>query len=590
MANSSWAENYPTARCHYLEYEGSDHKPLMTFIDPSIMKCRRMFRYDCRLNSNEEAKHVIRESWSSSQTKQISERLNSARQALAEWNRLKHHNSRELIKQKQRELEEALTSPVNDTALIQEINSKLNEAYLAEEAFWKQRSQLLWLKLGDRNLGFFHAATKNRKRANAFTVLEDEGGKVVYKNAEIAKTVVGYSPTLFTSAQGDSDETVRSALTPIITPEDNELLIAIPSALEVKEAMFAVNAEKSPGLDGFSSSFYHTHWNEIGPDLLEEVESVFRTGILPCGINATQVCLIPKIKSPQRVSDYRPITLCNVYYKVYSKILQRRLQPLLGKIISENQLALVPGRAIGDNVLITHEVLHTLKTSKAEQGVSMAVKMDMSKAYDRLEWNFISSVLERLGFHHLWIGLIMQCISTVTYSFLINGSPRGKVSPSRGIRQGDPFSPYIFILCSEVLSGLCNKAQGDGSIQGIQVARGCPRINHLLFANDTMFFLKADKRSSAALKEILNRYEKASGQSISREKSSITFSRKAPAELKRVVHNELQILKEGGAGKYLGLPEIFGRRKRDLFASIVERIKKKAHSWSNRYLLPAGNL
>lgn len=132
----------------------------MTFIDPSIVKCRRMFRYDCRLNSNEEAKHVIRESWSSSQTKQISERLTSARQALAEWNRLQHHNSRELIEQKQRELEEALTSPVNDTALIQEINSKLNEAYLAEEAFWKQRSRLLWLKLGDRNSGFFHAATK----------------------------------------------------------------------------------------------------------------------------------------------------------------------------------------------------------------------------------------------------------------------------------------------------------------------------------------------------------------------------------------------------------------------------------------------
>ena len=100
------------------------------------------------------------------------------------------------------------------------------------------------------------------------------------------------------------------------------------------------------------------------------------------------------------------------------------------KLISENQSAFVPGRAIGDNVLITHEVLHTLKTSKAEKRVAMAVKTDMSKAYDRLEWNFISSVLERLGFHHLWIGLITQCISTVTYSFLINGSPRGKVTPS----------------------------------------------------------------------------------------------------------------------------------------------------------------
>ncbi|XP_013668888.1 uncharacterized protein LOC106373226 [Brassica napus] len=220
----------------------------------------------------------------------------------------------------------------------------------------------------------------------------------------------------------------------------------------------------------------------------------------------------------------------------------------------------------------------------------MAVKTDMSKAYDRLEWSFITSVLERLGFHQHWIGLIMQCISTVTYSFLINGSSRGKVIPSRGIRQGDPLSPYIFILCSEVLSGLCNKSQADGTIQGIQVARGSPRINHLLFADDTMFFLKADKASTIALKAIITKYEVESGQSINREKSSITFSRKAPAELKRMIHNILQIHKEGGVGKYLGLPEQFGRRKRDIFSSVVERIKQKASSWSNRHLSPAGKL
>ncbi|CAA7014644.1 unnamed protein product [Microthlaspi erraticum] len=150
-----------------------------------------------------------------------------------------------------------------------------------------------------------------------------------------------------------------------------------------------------------------------------------------------------------------------------SKILTLRLQPVLRDMISENQSAFVPQRAISDNVLITHETLHYLKTSKAKKQVYMAVKSDMTKAYDRIEWDFVKLVLERLGFHQKWVQWVMQCISTVSYTYLINGSAQGAVTPSRGIRQGDPLSPYIFILCSEVLSGLCNIAQLEGRLPGI---------------------------------------------------------------------------------------------------------------------------
>jgi len=220
----------------------------------------------------------------------------------------------------------------------------------------------------------------------------------------------------------------------------------------------------------------------------------------------------------------------------------------------------------------------------------MAVKTDMSKAYDRLEWEFISLVLSRMGFHPKWITLIMQCITTITYSFLINGSPRGRVKPSRGIRQGDPLSPYIFILCSEVLLRLCNKAQAERTLKGVKVARGCPRINHLLFADDTMFFTNASEQSSKALKDILLRYEAGSGQYINTAKSSVSFSRRAPPQLKSKVKDIVQIPNEGGIGKYLGLPEPFGRKKKDLFASIVDKIKQKAKSWRNRFLSSAGKM
>ncbi|CAL9234962.1 unnamed protein product [Arabidopsis halleri] len=159
----------------------------------------------------------------------------------------------------------------------------------------------------------------------------------------------------------------------------------------------------------------------------------------------------------------------------------------------------------------------------------------------------------------------MQCVSTVSYSFLLNGQAKGSVFPQRGIRQGDPLSPYLFIICSEVLSCLYNKAQANGSLPGLRVAKGSPRVNHLLFADDTMFFCRSDLQSCRKLQSILQ---------------------KLKTEQKR----ELHINKEGGQGKYLGLPELFGRKKKDLFSQIVDRIKQRALSWSSRFFSSAGKL
>lgn len=178
----------------------------------------------------------------------------------------------------------------------------------------------------------------------------------------------------------------------------------------------------------------------------------------------------------------------------------------------ENQSAFIPGRAISDNVLITHEVLHYLKTSSATKRCSIAVKTDISKAYDRLEWDFLQKVLSRMGFHDIYTNWVMQCITTVYYSFLMNEEVLGSVIPSRGIRQGDPISPYLFILFAEVLSGICRKAQANKVMAGIRVARRCPRINHLLFADDTMFFTRSDPASCLALITILKNMKRHQGK------------------------------------------------------------------------------
>lgn len=203
-------------------------------------------------------------------------------------------------------------------------------------------------------------------------------------------------------------------------------------------------------------------------------------------------------------------------------------------------------------------MLHYLQQSGATVRCSMAIKTDMSKVYDRIEWSFLRNVLARFGFHEVWISWVMACVSSISYSYLVNGEAQGCVLPSRGIRQSDPLSPYLFILCTEVLSGLCRKAQLRGEVIGVKVARNSPAINHLLFADDTMFFSRTDSRSCATLIEILRKYEATSGQSINLDKSTITFSAKTPSEAKRRVRDLFNIHNEGGLGKYLGLPEHFG--------------------------------
>ncbi|XP_013709689.1 uncharacterized protein LOC106413463 [Brassica napus] len=182
----------------------------------------------------------------------------------------------------------------------------------------------------------------------------------------------------------------------------------------------------------------------------------------------------------------------------------------------------------------------------------MAVKTDMSKAYDGIEWGFVKEVLKLLGFDPVWINWIMACIESVSYSFLINESPQGLVKPSRGLRQGDPLSPHIFILY------------------------------------DTMFFCKSKPTCVSALMKILSLYESVSGQRINPQKSAVTFSAKTPEAVRNRVKETMEIYTEGGVGKYLGLPEQFGRRKRNIFASILDRIRQKSHSWTAKLLSGAG--
>ncbi|XP_074293370.1 uncharacterized protein LOC141620383 [Silene latifolia] len=285
--------------------------------------------------------------------------------------------------------------------------------------------------------------------------------------------------------------------------------------------------------------------------------------------------------------DFRPISLCNVVYKIVSKVLANRLKLFLGDIVSENQSAFTPGRLITDNILIAFELFHYMKNSRHSEG-HMAIKLDMAKAYDRVEWSFLRRVLVTMGVDGDWICRVMDCVSTVTFSVLINGTPSEDLRPTRGLRQGDLVSPYLFILCAEALSNLMRRAVEENSLHGIRISRSAPAISHLLFADDSIFFARATLDEADIINNVLRQYESASGQLVSLEKTTVSFSQGVSNEQRIRVAERLGVGVVKKQKRYLGLPTLIGRSKKVITDIIRDKLCKRLQGWRGKLLSRAG--
>jgi len=343
--------------------------------------------------------------------------------------------------------------------------------------------------------------------------------------------VVEYYNDLFSSTNPIDFTELLNAVQQKVSLAMNEELTRDFTGVEVRAALKQMYPFKAPSPDGMPPLFYQHFWSTSGVVVTKTVLDFLNHGIVPPNFNETRIVLIPKIKDPKLVTNYRPISLCNVVYKLASKVIANRLKKILPTIISDTQSAFVQGRLITDNILLAFESMHHINQKREGKEGEMALKLDMSKAYDRVEWICLEKIMEKLGFAERWRNLIMQCITSVTYAIRINGNPRGHIIPSRGIHQGDPLSPYLFLLCAEGLSSLIKATVNSGNMEGIAICRGSPKFSHLFFANDSLIFCKASLKECASLQRVLEIYENASGQQLNRAKTSLYFSRNTPKEI-----------------------------------------------------------
>ena len=354
-----------------------------------------------------------------------------------------------------------------------------------------------------------------------------------------------------------------------------QLLLSDFSVEEIKIALFQMGPTKAPRPDGMNALFYQKFWHIMGDTVVNAVLDYLNGGYMVPEINYTHIVLIPKIKSSQKISDFQSISLCNVIYKIIFKVLANRLKQILPYVISPTQSAFVPGRLITDNVLVAYETLHTMHGRKKGKKGSCALKLDISKAYDRVEWDFLRGIMEKLGFPTMWVDRVMGCVTTASFSVIINGTPYGNIIPSRGLRQGDPLSPYLFLLCTEGFNSLLQKAEMERRIKGVSICRRAPRISNLLFADDSLLFCQANKQEVKEVKEILQVYASASGQSINLEKSLVYFSGNTVLEQKNRIKDVLGVKEVERFDTYLGLPTLVGRAKYHTFSNLKDRVWKK---------------
>ncbi|KAH9786019.1 reverse transcriptase domain-containing protein [Citrus sinensis] len=534
LANTAWCNLFPQAKVWSLEATCSDHLPIFVDQNPSgFIHRHTRFRFENVWLRESDCEAVVQRSWSSSAGFPIQHKLAVCGGDLWIW------------------------------------GGKLFRDFCKRIVDCKQQMAIL-------------RGRRDQEGLEAFTE-----GMWYSRPSEIDALIVEYFQTLF-SSESCICEPVLACVEASITALHNQLLLEPFTTLDVKEALFSMHPDKSPGPDGMNPAFYQKFWHVVGKDVTEACLSYITNRAFPEKFNDTLIVLIPKHTQPEQLTDMRPIALCNVLYKIVAKMLANRMKLVLGEVISDSQSAFVPGRAITDNILISTEIIHYLKRKKQGKARTAALKIDMSKAYNRVEWSFLKLMMLRMGFDEGWVELVMMCVSTVRYKVLRNGVEVGPIVPSRGLRQGDPLSPYLFIICAEGLSSLIRNRERAGLIHGVKVARRAPAVSHLFFADDCFLFFKAQHNEARIMKSILAVYGAASGQKVNLNKSSISFSANMGEESIRQVCGILEVPATNNHGTYLGLPSQIGKKKSVVFNFIKEKVWQQLQGWSQKFLSRAG--
>ncbi|GLT36867.1 hypothetical protein SLA2020_112150 [Shorea laevis] len=593
-ANPDWKILFPEAVVFHLPRTHSDHCPILLDVNPVLPRSgSRPFRMEKFWVDHPDFKDLIQSIWlvGNDSTSVCLEKTKLQAKA---WSAATFGN---IFKEKNKILARLggiQKSPAyNVSSFLWNLEKELLQEYenilKLECDLWFMKSRTNWLVEGDRNTKFFHCSTVQYRSNNRIYGLKDQRGNWVYDGHSLVTIIVDYFNDLFASSHSHSFSDSFANIG-CETPHSFDLstISGVPSEKEIHDATNSMQPYKALGPDGIHPFFYQKMWSIVKDTLCTDIKEIFATGIIPPKWCECLIVLIPKVKAPDSIHQFRPIGLCNTVLKIISKILVNRIKPWMDKIISPCQASFISGRQGTDNVLILQEFVYFFRKKTGTSG-DMICKLDLEKAYDRLEWSFIHETLVFFKFPSDIIRLIMSSITSSSLSILVNGERTDSFFPSRGIRQGDPLSPYIFIMCMEHLSIKLTSDMDNGIWKGCKAGRRGPFFSHLFFADDIIIMGKATVANSIHLKNILDFFCLRSGQSVNRQKSSILFSKNVDQASREAICSTLGYNPTDDLGKYLGIPISAQKLNKSKWQFVVDKVRGKLTSWKSKFLSFAGH-
>ncbi|KAE9600797.1 putative RNA-directed DNA polymerase [Lupinus albus] len=454
IVNEDWMTVWNQISCSTLPRIASDHHPLLLCFSLASVPRPSAFKFHKMWLSHVDCQRLVAETWRVEVVGcplfVLSQKLRLLKKELKVWNFQVFGNIHERVKTALASvaaIQEVLNSSGHDEDLLEQEHLAQNEllqALVMEEKFWQDKARLSWQNEGDRNTSFFLKTTKIRQASKALSTLRD-GDNILVGQEEIDQHTLAYFTDLYATPNNvRPNHLIQYVIPALVFAEDNIMLSNHPSIEEIRGAVFDLNGEGDPGPYGFGGCFYQHFSDIVGEDVCKSVGQFFRESWLLPNLNSNNIALIPKYSGAYKIEDFRPIALANFQFKIITKILASRLAVIAPKIVSPLQRGFIKDNNIQDCICLASEAANLLDYKTF--GGNLAIKLDIKKEFDTLDWKFLQDTLCGFGFNAKFVHWVKIILHSAMLSINVNGEYVGFFKGLRGVRQGDPLSPLFFCL------------------------------------------------------------------------------------------------------------------------------------------------